>query len=72
MNILKSTPREDGFHMPAEYERHQGCYMIWPERVDSWQFGGIAAKKEFVEVARAIQSSEQVTMLVSDKKLKQA
>lgn len=67
MKILKSTPREDGFHMPAEYERHQGCYMIWPERADSWQFGGIAAKKEFVEVAKAIQSSEQVTMLVSDK-----
>lgn len=67
MKILKSTPREDGFHMPAEYDKHQGCYMIWPERMDSWQYGGIAAKKEFVEVARAIQSSEQVTMLVSEK-----
>ncbi|WP_167957752.1 agmatine deiminase [Anaerosporobacter faecicola] len=67
MRILKTTPREDGFHMPAEYEQHQGCYMIWPERADSWQFGGIAAKKEFVEVAKAIQSSEQVTMLVSEK-----
>lgn len=67
MKILKSTPREDGYHMPAEYERHKGCYMIWPERADSWQFGGIAAKKEFVKVARAIQKSEQVTMLVSEK-----
>lgn len=67
MKILNSTPKADGFYMPAEYDRHSGCYMIWPERPDSWQFGGIKAKKEFVEVAKAIQSSEQVTMLVSDR-----
>lgn len=67
MKILNSTPKADGFYMPAEYDRHSGCYMIWPERSDSWQFGGVKAKKEFVEVAKAIQSSEQVTMLVSDR-----
>ncbi|HEX3076811.1 MAG TPA: agmatine deiminase [Lachnospiraceae bacterium] len=67
MKILKTTPKQDGFHMPAEYEEHEGCFMIWPERSDSWQFGGIAAKKAFVQVAAAIQESEQVTMLVSEK-----
>ena len=66
MRILDTIPSQDGFYMPAEYEKHEGCLMIWPERSDSWQFGGYAARKAFVEVAKAIQESEQVTMLVSD------
>ena len=36
MNILHSLPREDGFYMPAEFEPHEGCFLIWPERPDSW------------------------------------
>lgn len=65
MRILKSTPKEDNFYMPAEYARHYGCIMIWPERSDSWQYGAVNARKAFVEVACAIARSEQVTMLVS-------
>lgn len=67
MKILHTKPSEDGFYMPAEYEPHEGCLMIWPERPDSWQFGGYAAKKAFVNVASAISESEKVTMLVSEK-----
>src|SRR5687768_8206731 len=26
----RSTPRADGFSMPAEWERHQACFMEWP------------------------------------------
>jgi agmatine/peptidylarginine deiminase len=25
-----STPREDGFAMPAEWAPHQACLMEWP------------------------------------------
>lgn len=62
MNILHSTPAADGFHMPAEYEKHSGCILIWPERSDSWQFGGYAARQAFVQIAAAIARSEQVTV----------
>src|SRR5215472_18388208 len=35
-----STPREDGFAMPAEWAPHQGCLMEWPTRTraefNSW------------------------------------
>ena len=34
-----STPVADGFHMPAEFEPHDGCYLIWPERTDTWRLG---------------------------------
>ena len=65
MHILHTTPKTDGFSMPAEFERHAGCLLIWPERGDSWRSGGWPARKAFVAVASAIAQSETVTMLVS-------
>lgn len=62
MKILSSTPRQDGFRMPAEYEPHDGCLMIFPERSDSWSYGGYVARKAFCEVATAIAKSEKVTI----------
>lgn len=67
MKILTSTPRQDGFWMPAEYEPHEGCLMIFPERADSWSNGGYVARKAFCEVAVAIAKSEKVTVAASAK-----
>ena len=67
MKIIKdTTPAADGFRMPAEFEPHEGCIMIFPERSDSWHYGGYAARKAFAEVAAAIAESEQVTVCAGD------
>lgn len=66
MKLLHSTPKADGFSMPGEFEPHQGCIMIWPDRADSWQYGGYGARAAFTEVATAISRWEPVTMLVND------
>ena len=63
MQNLKSIPSEDGFRMPAEYEKHLGCILIWPVRPGSWTNKGREAKKTFTEIARAVASSEKVFML---------
>ncbi len=65
MQILHTTPRADDFYMPAEFDRHAGCVMIWPERTDSWRSGAWPARRAFVQVAAAIAQAEEVTMLVS-------
>lgn len=65
MKIIESTPAADGFYMPAEFSEHSGCIMIFPERRDSWQFGGYAAQKAFAQVAAAISRSESVTVCAS-------
>lgn len=65
MEILHSTPAQDGYFMPAEFEKHRGCIMIWPEREDSWQYGAVEARKAFVDVAEAIAKSEKVTVFTS-------
>jgi agmatine deiminase len=60
-----SVPLLDGFRMPAEWEPHSGCWMIWPERPDNWRLGAKPAQAAFAAVARAIARFEPVTMMVS-------
>lgn len=51
--------------MPGEWEEHEGCWIIWPERPDVWRNGAKPGQKVFVEVAKAIAEFEPVTMIVS-------
>jgi agmatine deiminase len=64
-NLLKTTPRQDGFRMPAEFEHHDGCWMIWPERPDTFRLAARPAQQAFVETATAISQFEPVTMCAS-------
>jgi agmatine deiminase len=63
---LPSTPAADGYRMPGEFERHDGCWMAWPERPDNWREGARPAQAAFAAVAEAIAACEPVTMAVSD------
>lgn len=63
--LLTSTPRADGFRMPAEWEPHTGCWMLWPERSDNWRGGAKPAQHAFVAVAAAIAPTEPVSVCVS-------
>ena len=65
MKRLESNPKQDGFRMPGEFERHSGTYMIWPERPDNWRLGGKPAQHVFTRVANAIGKYEPITMVVS-------
>ena len=65
MNRLLTTPKQDGYRMPGEFEPHQGCFILWPERTDNWRLGAKPAQKSFVEVAEAIAKFEPVTVGVS-------
>lgn len=72
MKIINSTPRADGFYMPAEFSPHYGCIMIFPERSDSWQYGGYAARKAFVKIAEAVSRSERLTVCASQRQYENA
>ncbi len=62
---LASTPAADGFRMPAEFEPHAGCWMLWPERPDNWREAARPAQLAFAQVAAAIAQFEPVTVGVS-------
>jgi agmatine deiminase len=58
--------------MPGEFEPHSGCWLAWPERPDNWRWGAKPAQTAYAEVARAIATSEPVTMAVSDAQFEHA
>jgi agmatine deiminase len=61
-NPLPRTPAADGFWMPAEFEPHDGTWMLWPERPDNWRKAAAPAQRVLTEVARAIARFEPVTI----------
>lgn len=62
---IDSTPRKDGFYMPAEYSPHAETWMLWPQRPDTWHMGAKPAQKAFMAVANAIARFEPLTMGVN-------
>lgn len=69
---LTTTPAADGFLMPAEFETHSGCWMLWPERQSNWRLGAKPAQAAFAAVATAIATGEPVTVAVSRAQFVQA
>jgi agmatine deiminase len=58
-------PREDGYYMPGEYEKHAKTWMVWPERLDTFRNSAYDAQLAFLSVAKAIIKFEPVTMCCS-------
>ena len=56
----------NGFHMPAEWERHERTLMGWPCRQSSWGHTLEQGRREFAAVANAIAQFEPVTMVCAD------
>ncbi|MBB2910571.1 agmatine/peptidylarginine deiminase [Streptosporangium becharense] len=66
MPALTGTPADDGFRMPAEWEPHEGCWMLRPERPDNWRAGAKPAQAAFALVAHAVaDAGDPVTVGVS-------
>lgn len=63
--LTNSTPRQDGFRMPAEFEPQERVWMLWPQRPDNWRDGGKTAQKAYADVAEAISRFTPVTMCVN-------
>jgi agmatine deiminase len=65
MSERSSTPREDGFSMPAEWESHEACLMEWPTvtRRHLWADLFEEAKGDYATVASAIAAFEPVVMV---------
>lgn len=61
----ESSPRADGFRMPAEFEPQRRVWMGWPHRTDTWSFGAKPAQRQYADIARAISEFTPVVMCVN-------
>ncbi|EIJ41017.1 agmatine deiminase [Beggiatoa alba B18LD] len=57
-----TTPKKEGFFMPAEWHPHSRCWMAYPCRVGVWDDLDVA-RRAYAQVAQAIARFEPVTML---------
>ncbi|MCY3977894.1 MAG: agmatine deiminase [Chloroflexi bacterium] len=71
-SLIDATPKADGYRMPAEWEAHSGCWMLWPQRPDTWRNGGKPAQRAFAEAARKIARFEPVSMGVNSEQFENA
>ncbi len=62
----ESTPREDGFYMPAEFAPQDRVWMGWPHRTDTWAHGAKPAQSQYADIARAIAEFTPVVMCVNE------
>jgi agmatine deiminase len=56
---IDSTPKADGYRMPAEFEEQECVWMLWPWWNGNWRLGAKPAQEAYCDVARAIASTNQ-------------
>lgn len=59
-----TTPKQDGYRMPGEFETQECVWMLWPWWNGNWRLGAKPAQEAFCNVARAIAKHEPVKMCV--------
>ncbi len=62
---LNSTPKQDGFSFPAEFDPVSDVWMAWPERPDNWRDNAIPAQNNFAKIANEIARVANVYIAVS-------
>ena len=66
--MATSTPRELGYRMPAEWERHEATWLAWPHNPEDWPGKFQAIPWLYAEIIRLISGRELVHLLVQDAK----
>lgn len=62
--IKGTTPKQDGYRMPGEFEEQEQIWMLWPWRNDNWRLGAKPAQEAYLNVAKAISEFEPVSLCV--------
>ncbi|WP_240945990.1 agmatine deiminase family protein [Pseudomaricurvus alkylphenolicus] len=65
------SPADEGFRMPAEWEAHDRCWMMWPSRESMWEDFD-KTKSCFAGIAQAISEFEPVTVVVCEQDAQEA
>ena len=66
-----STPKELGFHFPAEFERHDATWLSWPHKDASWPGKLSLIYPAYSQFVKTLAKSEQVNINVTDPLMKQ-
>ena len=62
------TPRELGYRMPAEWDRHEATWLAWPHNPEDWPGKFQTIPWIYAEIVRLLSAHEQVHLLVNNQK----
>src|SRR3989338_6862856 len=58
-----------GYRMPAEWERHEATWMVWPKDPDTFPKGIIEPVEEtYIKIISTLAKGEKINVLVDDKR----
>jgi agmatine deiminase len=64
--MKKPTPAELGYHMPAEWRRHQATWLTWPKDPLTWPERVPLVEDIFLQMIAALGPHETVNLLVDN------
>ncbi len=65
----EKTPRELGYHMPAEWEPHEATWLAWPHNPEDWPGKFQSIPWLYVEIVRLLAERERVHLIVEDARM---
>jgi len=60
------TPRQLGYRMPAEWERHEGTWLAWPRNPEDWPGKFQSIPWLYVEIVRLLAERERVQLIAEN------
>jgi agmatine deiminase len=63
-----TTPADEGFRMPAEWERHEATWLGWPHNASDWPDKLDTIRWVYGEIVRKIAPGERVRILVNGRR----
>jgi agmatine deiminase len=64
--VMRGTPRELGYRMPAEWEPHAATWLAWPHNAEDWPGKFQPIPWVYAEIVRHLVRVEDVHILVND------
>jgi agmatine deiminase len=65
-----STPRQLGYHFPAEFEPHEATWLSWPHKEESWPGKIETIYSPYAKFVKVLSENEKVRINVNDEEMK--
>jgi agmatine deiminase len=67
---MTQTPRQLGYHFPAEFEKHAATWLSWPHKEASWPGKIESIYPNYSQFVKTVALSEEVHINVADQAMK--
>jgi agmatine deiminase len=69
--VSGNTPRELGYRMPAEWEKHDSIWLSWPHDPTTFPSRVAKAEETYVNIVKLIHEGENVNLFVKNEDMKE-